>query len=231
MAYVFMQGGFLLCNGCTMAAPSHRLLVVVVTGLRSSWAIGDLSHTKDTGMCSGDGRPSTADKQQPESDAVGYSSSQLRRSMRLLDCYLVRGSPGENSTRPLADAGSTSQLQQTNLSAKQQHLQPQWQRIRQQRQQPGRQFSNASILEQAAIQQHQQQEVAAGDAMQQQQLKSGQHSGSRLNPARQQQTEEAQIALQMQKLQVWNLRDSPWVCMNPALYIRTYTLYRTSANC
>lgn len=136
--------------------------------------------------------------QQLLADVAGNNSSQVRRSMRLLDCYLPRTGP-DSYSRPSSSAGRGQQQQLLLNQQPTQHSQQQLhrQRSRQQRQQQGRQFPGTSILERAVSQQ---QEAAEADV--QQQTGAGQQGNrSRLNPARHR-AEDGHRALQMRKLQV-----------------------------
>lgn len=133
------------------------------------------------------------------SSSSGYLSSvsDVRRSMRLLNCYLPRSTLADGSSDP-----NSSQPQQ------QQQLQQQpAPRQRQQQQQPAQQQhaqqqGRHSILQQAAHKQQSQQPQATSRLQQQ---------APKQQP---QQPDEFVRALQMQKLQVWACFNAEKLCLH-----------------
>jgi hypothetical protein len=162
------------------------------------------------------------------------AGSEVRRSMRLLDCYLPRR---EDTDRPSSAGGSTQQPQQQQHQRQRpksllpgQHKQQQWQ------------GGSSSILQQAGIQQQQHQPqqqqqtdaAAAGAELDglQQQAHSRAQQGSRLNPAKLRQ-EESSRAMQIQKLQVslylQTTRISSWHAWVKHFYEHRFVLFGQSS--
>jgi len=118
------------------------------------------------------------------------AASDVRRSMRLLNCYLPRNAVADASS---SEPGTSQPQQQQQMSRQQQHARQQ----QQQQQPPAQQSGWHSILQRAAPKQ---QQSHAASRLQQQAPKQ-----------QQQQPDEVGRALQMQKLQVCAMTLKPCI--------------------